>query len=154
MTILDLSPAFYFAKKLNILILCLVYILVLTSHALPWDMLSIGAYLLSFLICLLIIAWPQNVIIPYFILQEGHKGACYGAQSKAVDDAQFVLSESNSRLSMLGCWLVFRPLTNKHNKAHFLLWRKTKITVFVPKQYLLVNDYKRLCRHLIWHTKV
>jgi hypothetical protein len=153
LTILDLSPTYIFAKKLNILILCIVYVVALRSHNLPWDMLSIGAFLICFLICLLIIAWPQKAIIPYFILQEGQKGACYGARSKELDDAQFVLSESNSRLSMLGCWLVFIPLRNKHDKVQFLPWSKKRITIFVPKQYLFLDDYKSLCRHLIWHTK-
>lgn len=153
MTILDLSPAYSFAKKLNIVILCVVYLVVLTWNTLSYDVLSIGAYLLGLLICVVIVAWPQKVRIPYFMLVEGQVGECYGATSKELDDAQFVLSESKSRLSMLGCWLVFIPLANKHNKAYFTSWFGTRITIFVPKRYLLLEDYKRLCRHLIWHTK-
>ena len=138
---------------MNIVIFCLVYLFVLIWDTPSWDMPSIGAYLFVFFICIIVLAWPQKVLIPYFMLVEGQFGECYGGKSKALDDAQFVLSEAKSRLSMLGCWLVFIPIANNNNKAYFKHGFEKQTSIFVPKQYLTVNDFKSLCRHLIWHAK-
>lgn len=148
-----MSPAYFFAKKTNVIILCLVNLCVLLWDKPNWNMLGIAAYLFTFIICLTIVVWPQKNRIRYFKLIEGEFGKCYGAKEKALDDAQFVLSESKSRLSMLGCWLVFMPIANNDNTAYFKRWFGNTITIFVPKQYLSISDYKSLCRHLIWHTK-
>lgn len=151
---LDLQPVYRFTKKLNIAILCAVYAFVLLDSNLSWDITTSSVYLLVLSLLLIIICWTQNSCIRYFILLEGKVGECLGFKSEALESTRFALLEPKCRITMLGCWLVFTPISSENKHIYEWLWFGKHIAVFVPKYFLSSRDYKGLCRHLIWHSRV
>jgi hypothetical protein len=152
-TNIDLTPAYLFTKKLNIVILCLAFIVVLVWNILSWDMLSASAYLIVFSFLLAIICWPQKISMRYFTLVEGELGECIGFNNTVNNSFRSVLYEHKCRITPLGCWLVFTPSGNESKQTYIWYSFGNHITVFVPKYYLSSSEYKGLCRHLIWHSK-
>jgi len=150
-TTLNLTLAYRFTNRANLTILCTLF--ATSCYSFPFEPLNFLLYIVIFSIFFTLVLCSQNADFQYIILNEGRSGNCIGCNESVSDNSKFVLNEAQCRVSILGCWLIFLPKMTS-NRPQFWSWfTRHHISVFVPKHCLSLSDYKKLCRHLIWHSE-
>ena len=158
---IPIGDCYRFVRVFNAIFFVIIgiYLLVTTLRILP---ISNIAFMLALIIMYgLFLGWRRPVLITHVFMNEGDTNTCLGCHmDNGHAHKSFIMSELHCRFTYFGCWLAFEQhaQTNPSTQQKVIRLLTNKLAsskhswVFIPRFLLSESCYKRICRHLIWHS--
>jgi hypothetical protein len=145
--IIELGKAEGTVNKINVCFIVLVWASIVFSTLNKVPLIVTIASTAFVCCCVFFIRRPYKYAVASVIWNEAMPGKCFGLIDTLPE--QLALCEQSSKTTQFGCWLAFTR--EYENRTMRRLCGTARHWVFVPKTSVSLSDYKRLCRHIIWH---